>query len=74
VEIPASRLEDAGLWDVQFLDPDQGWAVGELGVILVTRDGGDNWRPQASGTSASLRAVSFLSPRCRFLLRGDVIE
>ncbi len=62
VEIPASRLDDAGLWDVQFLDPDQGWAVGELGVILVTRDGGDNWLPQASGTNASLRAVSFLSP------------
>lgn len=70
MEIPASRLEDAGLWDVQFLDPDQGWAVGELGVILVTRDGGDNWRPQASGTSAALRAVSFLSPRDGVVVGG----
>ncbi|XZE51335.1 WD40/YVTN/BNR-like repeat-containing protein [Planctomycetaceae bacterium SH139] len=70
IEIPASRLDDAGLWDVQFLDPDQGWAVGDLGVILVTRDGGDNWRPQSSGTSASLRAVSFLSPRDGVVVGG----
>ncbi len=32
-----------------FLDPERGWAVGALGTILATRDGGRTWRRQHSG-------------------------
>ena len=32
-----------------FLDENRGWAVGSLGTILATRDGGRNWRVQRSG-------------------------
>lgn len=32
-----------------FVDPDRGWAVGELGTILATRDGGRTWRRQRTG-------------------------
>jgi photosystem II stability/assembly factor-like uncharacterized protein len=35
-----------GLW---FLDEYRGWAVGSLGTILHTRDGGRSWRVQHSG-------------------------
>lgn len=31
---------------VTFVDDQNGWAVGELGVILTTRDGGMSWRAQ----------------------------
>ncbi|MFL5331329.1 MAG: YCF48-related protein [Gemmataceae bacterium] len=34
---------------VQFLDADHGWAVGELGVVLATSDGGKTWTPQRRG-------------------------
>ncbi len=36
------------------------WAVGDGGTILVTSDGGSTWTPQASNTTANLRAVYFL--------------
>ncbi len=32
-----------------FVDENRGWAVGSLGMILVTRDGGQTWREQRSG-------------------------
>lgn len=41
-----------------FLDEQRGWAVGALGSILATRDGGRTWRPQRqAGTRAALLAV-----------------
>ncbi len=32
--------------DLHFLDANRGWAVGALGTILATRDGGATWRKQ----------------------------
>src|SRR5579862_4894378 len=40
--------EDAALRAVQFVDGNEGWAVGDDGVILHTIDGGKNWEPQVS--------------------------
>ncbi len=34
---------------LHFFDEKHGWAVGALGNILATRDGGRSWRPQRSG-------------------------
>ncbi|MEX0867042.1 MAG: YCF48-related protein, partial [Pirellulales bacterium] len=34
---------------IQFVDPRRGWAVGGLGTILATSDGGVNWRRQRGG-------------------------
>lgn len=34
---------------VQFLDAKIGWAVGELGTVLATVDGGSNWKVQRRG-------------------------
>jgi photosystem II stability/assembly factor-like uncharacterized protein len=44
-----------GLW---FIDEFRGWAVGSLGTILHTRDGGQSWRLQrAGGTRAALLGI-----------------
>ena len=37
---------DPIFYDVQFLDLQQGWIVGEFGKILHTDDGGESWREQ----------------------------
>ena len=37
-------LPDAELTDVFFLDPEQGFAVGDRGVIWMTVDGGQSWQ------------------------------
>lgn len=34
-----------------FLDASTGWAVGDLGVVLATRDGGATWQKQRQGGS-----------------------
>ena len=41
------------LCSLTFLDNNRGWAVGELGNILATRDGGRTWRIQKSGGQRS---------------------
>jgi photosystem II stability/assembly factor-like uncharacterized protein len=47
------------LLDVDFVDANNGWAVGAGGTIIHTGNGGGAWGPQASGTTADLRGVCF---------------
>ncbi|MBI1903384.1 MAG: hypothetical protein HYS13_19965 [Planctomycetia bacterium] len=43
---------------VRFIDPMRGWAVGDLGTILATSDGGKSWRRQhGGGTRAAVLGV-----------------
>ncbi|MEX0825076.1 MAG: YCF48-related protein, partial [Pirellulaceae bacterium] len=45
--------------DIDFLDPQRGWAVGAFGSIIATRDGGKTWRFQrAPQRRAALLAVA----------------
>jgi len=46
--------------DVHFVDNQNGWAVGESGVIVHTNDGGLNWNLQTSNTTEVIRAVHFI--------------
>ncbi|HJV01006.1 MAG TPA: YCF48-related protein [Burkholderiaceae bacterium] len=39
---------DATLTGVSFVDDKEGWAVGHAGVVLHTRDGGEQWEVQRS--------------------------
>ena len=44
--------------DLTFVDSQNGWAVGDLGTILASRDGGQTWQRQKSGgTRAALMAL-----------------
>jgi photosystem II stability/assembly factor-like uncharacterized protein len=55
-------FDDAALHAIQFVDDNEGWAVGDNGVIWHTIDGGQSWERQPTGLRASLRSVHFLNP------------
>lgn len=59
---PSIAFGDAGIHAVQFIDPSEGWAVGDDGAIWHSIDSGKNWERQKSGTRASLHGVYFLTP------------
>lgn len=65
---PPANYDDATLRAVRFVDKQEGWAVGDQGVIWHTIDGGKTWERQVSGTRASLRAVQFLTPYLGFVV------
>jgi photosystem II stability/assembly factor-like uncharacterized protein len=50
---------DVLLYDVEFATPEQGWAVGEFGVIFTTADGGKTWTSQQSPVETTLFGVHF---------------
>jgi len=53
---------DASLRSVQFVDGDEGWCVGEEGLILHSIDSGKTWEKQPSGTHGTLESVHFQNP------------
>src|SRR5262245_65663822 len=55
-------FDDAALHAVQFVDAQEGWAVGDEGVVWHTIDGGKKWERQPTGTRASLRDLHFVNP------------
>ncbi len=60
-QVPAS-FADAAVRAVQFVDKDEGWAVGDDGVIWHSINGGATWERQKTGSRAGLRAVHFQTP------------
>jgi photosystem II stability/assembly factor-like uncharacterized protein len=62
--------DDAALYDVHFVDPQTGWAVGQHGTIWHTRDGGDSWLPQRSGVTDALYGVGFVNSREGYAVGG----
>ena len=47
----------AGLFDIRFADEDNGWIVGDRGLVLHTSDDGTTWERQDSGTERLLTSV-----------------
>jgi photosystem II stability/assembly factor-like uncharacterized protein len=47
---------------LHFIDEHRGWAVGALGTILATRDGGRTWRMQRSGGARAALVAVFADP------------
>ncbi|EPA99344.1 hypothetical protein PG5_01510 [Pseudomonas sp. G5(2012)] len=47
--VQASVPANVALTAVQFIDQQQGWAVGHLGVVLHTQDAGQTWEKQLDG-------------------------
>lgn len=56
--------------DVTYADSQHAWAVGDLGVIAATSDGGENWMPQNSGVKQNLQRVTFIDPETGWIA-GD---
>src|SRR5438132_386155 len=46
------HFEDAALHAIQFVDAQEGWAVGDEGVVWHTIDGGKKWERQPTGILA----------------------
>ncbi|MHB8867063.1 MAG: YCF48-related protein, partial [Pirellulaceae bacterium] len=65
-------LEDAELTSVWFHDSDQGWVVGDRGVILHTEDGGRHWQLQRTPETCRLEAVHFLDANLGWIVGGRV--
>ncbi len=59
----SGSLAEPNLNAVHFVTPKIGWVVGESGLILHTRDGGQTWLSQHSGSKAELFAVIFRDER-----------
>lgn len=55
-------FDDAPLHAVQMWDQNEGWAVGDDGVVWHTIDGGKDWERLPTGIRASLRSLHFLTP------------
>lgn len=53
-----STNQSVPLNEIRFIDPSRGIAVGSLGTILATRDGGENWYRQRGNASAAVLAFS----------------
>ena len=70
----SKQLDGEATWlkDVFFLNPRQGWAVGEYGMVLKTTDGGGHWRPiRRTGTPSWLYGVAFVNERCGLAVGHD---
>lgn len=50
------------LWDVAFMDTQEGWAVGSSGQTMHTTDGGRTWTTEPPVTDSTLRAITFSDP------------
>lgn len=56
---PRAWLEDAELTEVQFVNPNEGWAVGDRGAVWYTADGGQQWKLQRTPVNCRLDGVCF---------------
>ncbi len=53
---------EADLFAVAFADGQVGYAAGEQGMVLSTRDGGGSWSPEPTPAAGTLHALLVLSP------------
>jgi photosystem II stability/assembly factor-like uncharacterized protein len=71
---PVSFTEDLDLKDVFFVTAEVGWASGEGGTIIHTKDGGATWTSQLGGdpasTDAAVRQLRFIDEYRGWALQG----
>ncbi|MGY8770539.1 MAG: YCF48-related protein [Pirellulales bacterium] len=64
--------DDANLNDLFFIDQNQGWAIGDHGVIWQTQDAGMHWKQHPSTTDAQLQAIHFIDSENGWIVGGAV--
>lgn len=59
-----------------FLTQEEGWAIGQLGKIFHTTDGGKSWQEQVSKTNLLLTAVDFTDQNHGWIVgeRGSILH
>ena len=60
--------------DVDFLDGKLGWAVGDLGTMLRTTDGGESWSLLPSGIRADMASVSLASASVAWISGREILR
>ncbi len=50
------------IWQVHFVDENNGWVVGEYGTIAHTTNSGETWNLQYTGTGVNIRSIYFHTP------------
>ena len=68
--VTCAMRHDAALADICFIDANNGWAVGDRGLICHTADAGANWHEQQSGATTNLSAVSFVDAQRGWAVGG----
>ena len=61
------------LYDIDFFESKNGWIVGDSGIILHTKDGGNKWETQSCNTGTFLKAVDFVDNYCGWACGKDTI-
>jgi photosystem II stability/assembly factor-like uncharacterized protein len=59
------------IWQVHFVDVNNGWVVGEYGTIAHTTDSGETWNLQYSGTGVNMRSIYFHTPNIGWAVGKD---
>lgn len=54
-------IQTATIYDIEFVDENIGWMVGNNGMIVKTTNGGESWISQSSGTSLHILGVDFVN-------------
>lgn len=72
-DVPAAWLHDAELSDVQFVDAEHGWAVGDRGVVWRTEDGGRVWHLAKTPVACRFETVSFADAQRGWIAGGDAM-
>ncbi|MBK9097617.1 MAG: T9SS type A sorting domain-containing protein [bacterium] len=64
------------IYDVIFPDQNTGYAVGTLGLIMKTTDGGENWVVQNSGLTTTLWDVDFINTNVGYAVgnSGNILK
>ncbi|MFK7948129.1 MAG: YCF48-related protein [Saprospiraceae bacterium] len=71
-QIKNSGLTSELLRDVQFIDVNHGWIVGDNGTIYRTLDGGSTWlTPSIIPTSSDIRGVYFINNMTGWAVRSS---
>ena len=71
VDIPEPDIP--GLNAIKFLNTSVGMIVGDAGLILLTRDGGDTWQASNAGINTALFDLEFIADRAVVVGAASVI-
>ena len=73
--IQQATLPDVNsLNDVRFVNKNLGFAVGNAGTVLKSRDGGDTWLSLNSGYKKDLNSISFVDSINGFVGGNDILK
>lgn len=61
VQIDLEGITTENLHDIEFIDEQNGWVVGDNATILHTADGGETWELQTLNTTTSLQGLCFVN-------------